>query len=50
MVVWPSRFKTLTTAQAYVRKSEALTNKVYGGGGQHGHRRWLAHRGRGLSS
>ena len=29
--VWPSRFKTVAEAKAYVRKSEALANKIYGG-------------------
>jgi len=31
MVVWPSRFPTLASAQPYARNPEALANKVYGG-------------------
>ena len=31
MAVWPSRFKTVNDAAAYLRNPEALANKVYGG-------------------
>ena len=31
MVVWPSRFPTLESAQPYAKNPEALANKVYGG-------------------